>query len=70
MASPLRDLDPMPFGKFKNKKMKDVPAWYLDWLVDEQWLLDKWPQVKAYIDLNRAVIDKELEDPKRFGNGS
>lgn len=28
----LTDSDPMPFGKYKNKPMKDVPATYLAWL--------------------------------------
>lgn len=66
MAKPLGDKDQMPMGTFKGKPMKDVPAWYLDWLSEQDWI-GKWPQVEAYIDHNRAVIDKELEDPASYG---
>jgi hypothetical protein len=65
--SPLKDRDLMPFGEHKGKQMKDVPAGYLDWLDGQDWLPKRWPRVKAYIDHNRAVIDKELEDPKQYG---
>jgi len=66
MAKPLADKDKMPFGKHEGKPMKDVPAEYLDWLSEQDWL-SKWPRVQAYIDHNRAVIDKELEDPEAYG---
>lgn len=68
MATPLRDKDPMPFGQHAGRPMQKVPASYLDWLDGQSWLSTKYPEVKAYIDHNRAVIDKELEDPKNFGN--
>lgn len=31
----LEDLDLMPFGKYKNKLMQDVPSSYLAWLKDD-----------------------------------
>ncbi len=65
--SPLKDRDLMPFGKHKNKQMKYVPAEYLDWLDQQDWVAKSWPRVKGYIDHNRAVIDKELQDPKSYG---
>lgn len=65
--TPLKDKDRMPFGAHKGKPMEKVPAEYLDWLSDQDWLGKSWPAVKAYIDHNRAVIDKELEDPKQYG---
>lgn len=68
-VSPLRDTDSMPFGKHKDRAMKDVPASYLDYLSDQDWLKTRWPRVWAYIDHNRNVIDKELEDPKAYGKG-
>ena len=67
MTAPLKDKDPMPFGDHKGKPMGKVPAEYLDGIADKPWL-SKWPAVKAYIDHNRAVIDKELEDPQSYGN--
>lgn len=64
--SPLKDTDQFPFGKHKGRRMKDVPAKYLDWLSEQDWL-SSWPRVRAYIEYNRSVIDKELEDPKAYG---
>lgn len=57
----LSDSSPMPFGKYKGRKMKTVPAKYLDWLEDQEWIAS-WPQVLQYITQNRDVIDQELED--------
>ena len=57
MAVPLKDKDPMPFGAHKGKPMEKVPADYLDYISGQDWL-SKW-----------AVIDKELADPKSYGNG-
>ena len=56
----LTDKDPFPFGKYRDQRMIDVPASYLDWASGQDWL-DKWPDVKKYIADNRAVINKELE---------
>jgi hypothetical protein len=57
----LSDSSPMPFGKWKGRKMKEVPATYLDWLRGQVWLVD-WPDVKEYVDKNKKVIDQELAD--------
>jgi len=54
----LSDDDPMPFGKHKGKKMKEVPASYLDWLSD-QWKVDTL--VRRYIKKNWKAIEAELE---------
>ena len=62
--SQLRDEDKMPLGKFKGIPMKDVPASYLDWLHGQTWVKD-WPEVLGYIEANRALIDKELEEAGR-----
>ena len=55
----LTDYDYMPFGAHINKKMKDVPAVYLDWLSGQQWI-GQWPQVNDYIKRNRKAIDMDL----------
>jgi len=57
----LTDESLFPFGKYKGEKMQDVPATYLDWLMSTPWI-DKWSDVVNYIDDNRAVIDKELQN--------
>lgn len=57
----LTDKSPMPFGKYRGSYMGNLPAHYLDWLHGQSWLED-WPDVLAYIERNRDVIDKELEE--------
>jgi hypothetical protein len=60
----------MPFGKYKGRAMKIVPATYLDWLRGQTWL-EEWPLVQEYIERNADVIDQELEDreyEKRMGS--
>ena len=56
----LTDKDPFPFGKYKEVRMINVPASYLDWAGGQDWI-GKWPDVEKYIVDNRAVINKELE---------
>ena len=57
----LKDSDPMRFGPHEGKCMMDVPASYLDYLRDADWL-SKWPAVEDYIERNASAIDKELDD--------
>jgi uncharacterized protein (DUF3820 family) len=57
---PLTDHDLMPFGNHKDKRMIDVPASYLDYISQQDWIV-KYPSVKAYIDNARKVIDLELK---------
>ena len=57
----LTDEDLMPCGIHSKKKMKDVPASYIDHIDGEAWI-QKWPQVQAYITANRKLIDKELQE--------
>ena len=51
----------MPWGQHKGKTMADVPADYLDWLRDQDWL-STWPGLHGYIANNMSRIDKELEE--------
>lgn len=60
----LTDSSKFPFGKYKGRKMKEVPAEYLDWLHGQPWIED-WGEVLAYIKASRKVIDQELAD-KRY----
>jgi hypothetical protein len=59
--TPLIDKDPFPFGVHKGQPMEQVPAMYLDWLIDQPWI-SRWPAIEEYIERNRKVIDKELKD--------
>lgn len=45
--------------------MGQVPADYLDWLRDQDWVEARWPQVWAYIEGNEDTIDDELNDELR-----
>lgn len=56
----LKDDSLMPFGKYKNHRMDEVPASYLDWLHGQDWI-HEWPLVLEYIEENRDVIDLDLE---------
>lgn len=56
----MTDKDPMPFGKYRGVPMEDVPAKYLDWLIDQPWI-GKWNDVVAYIEDNRMELNFELE---------
>jgi hypothetical protein len=64
--SRLTDKDPFPFGTHKGKQLIQVPASYLLSLTSQSWLV-RWPQVREYIDRNRDVLEKEVDDPKSYG---
>lgn len=55
MSDPSR----MPFGRFKGRPIREVPAAYLDWLAYQDWIT-RWPAVLDYIDRNRDLIDFKL----------
>ena len=58
----LTDSDRMPFGKYKNEKMANVPAEYLIWLHDN----DKCSgDVKDYIIENMDVLKEEINNKKK-----
>jgi hypothetical protein len=50
----------MPFGVHKGKPLGEVPAQYLAWLREQEWIAD-WPKVLAYIDANVVELDVELK---------
>ena len=63
---PVGDEYRMPFGKFKGRAIKTVPAYYLDWLSKQEWM-QEWPRILAWIGVNREIIDEELRERKRGG---
>lgn len=66
--TPLQDTDKMPWGKFKNTPMQDVPADYFHWL----WTGENNPSplkhkvkvcpVADYIQRNMLALQEEYED--------
>lgn len=49
----LDDNSPMPQGKFKGRKMEDVPYWHLLWLADQPFCRK---DVREYVEENRGRI--------------
>lgn len=60
MSEKLTDKHEMLFGKHKGEALGDVPASYLLWLGNQD--LRRWPDLKAYIDENRAALEMETEE--------
>lgn len=52
------DQSPMPFGKYKGRKMEDVPAEYLLWLRDQ----GHTGPVREYIEESLPALLKECPD--------
>ena len=46
----------MPYGKFKGKKLEDVPAWYLLWMNKEGKLT---PELEEYVEDNYDLLEEE-----------
>lgn len=59
----LTDESLMPFGKFKNKRMIDVPAVYLMWLAKEGC---SHAAVSRYITKNYEVLSIEAANAKNY----
>lgn len=58
----LTDTDKMPFGKFKDRLMQDVPASYLHWLWTNGMKDDLTSNVANYIRENLNGLKAELPD--------
>ncbi len=62
---PYKDSDLMEFGAHKGKKLIDIPAGYLLWLDEQDWLKQsnsrRDVRMKEYINENREVLLKELK---------
>lgn len=52
------DVDTMPFGKFKNIHLQDVPADYLRYLWEQRPISDK--KLENYIFNSKEAIELEL----------
>ena len=56
------DNDIMPFGKYKGRKMANVPAKYLIYIYDENKCNNK---VREYIEDNLDALKSEIEFEKK-----
>ena len=57
----LTDESPMPFGKYKDMEMEDVPASYLIWLLENNKCSKP---VKEYIEENLETLELEIKQKK------
>lgn len=48
----------MPFGKYKGKKLIDVPAYYLLWCCEQEWCRGN---LKEYIEYNKSELELEAK---------
>lgn len=53
----------LKFGKHKGEYVGDVPASYLLWLLDQNWIAT-FPDIVEYIEKNRTALDKEAVNEK------
>lgn len=51
----------LPFGKYKGKRLGDVPASYLLWLGDQDWV-SKFPLIEQYIKSEWQYLEKEAKE--------
>ena len=58
----LEDLDPMPFGKYKDTPMQDVPASYLYWLWTKEGFEHQKSVVANYIRKSLPSLKEEYSD--------
>jgi hypothetical protein len=56
---PMTDESPMPFGKYKGKKMSEVPDYYLLWVWDN--IQDLRDPLKSYIANNLEAIRVNIQ---------
>jgi len=49
----------MPFGKWRGKELGHIPADYLLWLYDQDWLPGSWPDIASYIAENYKALAQE-----------
>lgn len=44
--------EPMPFGKHEGTKLQDLPANYVEWLLEQEWFQDEYPDYYEYLEEN------------------
>lgn len=61
--TPWTDETVMPWGAHKGKKLKDLDASYLLWLLEQRWIRD-WPGLHAYLKKNEDLLLEEKREGK------
>lgn len=50
----------IPFGKYKGEHVDAVPASYLLWCADRQWI-SRYPRIENYIRVNKKELKMDAE---------
>lgn len=58
----MNDESLMPFGKHKDKRLIDVPDSYLLWLLRQDWVEEKYPELWAYLIENQDALDDDTPE--------
>jgi hypothetical protein len=67
--APLTDEDRMPWGKYKDMRLADVPLEYWEWFIEQGWS-GKWKGLKKYAKHRAAGPAKERRLPIVVGAAS
>lgn len=57
----LKDESLLDFGKYKGKPMSQVPASYLLWCNEQDWIQNK-PRLQRYIQKNMDALEEEAKN--------
>jgi len=60
IEEPMKGDDKMPFGKHKDKELDDVPAEYLLWMWEQEWVERKFPALYAYLEKVKDALEEEV----------
>ncbi len=60
-VTPMRENEPMGWGKHKHDKLGDVPAEYLLWAYATPNIMRIRPKLRAYIEQNKKHLEQEAQ---------
>jgi hypothetical protein len=49
----------LPLGKYRGKDIEDVPNWYLNFLLEQEWFISRFSD-------KIPVVEKEIQYRERF----
>jgi hypothetical protein len=52
----------IPFGAHKGRRIGAVPAHYLNYIIDMDFVKRSYPEIIRYVSDNRSAIDAELHE--------
>lgn len=56
----------MPFGKHRGEKLGDIPDSYFIWLLNEDWVAEKFPSIWKYCIDNQDYLEHENYDREDY----